>query len=69
MNCQNCAYKNNVMPLCHRQAADRVWEMAKEYEAQGLKELADAMYEIAQNIHNLARSKQLECCINNLISK
>lgn len=69
MDCQNCSQKNNVTPLCYRQAADRVWEMAKEYELQGMTNLAEALYEIAQQIHDLARSKQLECCSNNLISE
>lgn len=75
MDCQNCSNKNT--PKCYRQTADRVWEMAKEYNAQGIETLAMVLYEIAQQIHDLARSKELECqlkkeeddCGNNSISE
>jgi len=69
MDCPNCSNNNEDAPLCYREAADKVWEMAKEYEAAGVHELAEVLYEISQQIHDLARSKQLECCSNNLISE
>lgn len=46
-----------------------MWEMAKEYEDQGITDLAEALYDIAIQIHELARLKQLECCSNNIISE
>jgi hypothetical protein len=44
----------------YREAADRIWEMAKDYEKLGLKELAATLKDIATEIHSLARAKQVE---------
>lgn len=44
--------------LQYRKAADRVWEMAREYEANGEKELAEVFKEVADRLHNLAREKE-----------
>jgi HD superfamily phosphohydrolase YqeK len=41
----------------YREAADRVWEMAKEYERNGHRELSKAMKELAGQLHDLARMK------------
>ena len=43
----------------YREAADKVWKMAKEYEKKGYKELAHAIQELAVQLHDLARSKEL----------
>ena len=43
--------------LQFRKAADRVWEMAEEYEEKGMRELATAMKELSQQLHDLAREK------------
>lgn len=42
----------------YREAADRIWEMAKEYDAMGLFELAGALKEVATQMHDFARSKE-----------
>ena len=47
----------------YRESADRIWDMAKEYEKLGLKELATTLKDIATEIHNLARAKQVEDAI------
>lgn len=44
----------------YREAADKVWEMAKDYEKKGLKELSETLKDIAQDIHDLARQKLLD---------
>lgn len=44
--------------LQYRKAADRVWEMAEEYEARGMMELATAIKELADQLHDLAREKE-----------
>jgi hypothetical protein len=44
----------------YREAADRVWELAKEYEEQGLFQLAGELKNIVSQIHALARKKQTE---------
>ncbi len=68
MDSQNS--QSNITSLPYRQAADRIWEMAKEYDAQGERELAGVLYEISQEIHDLARSKSYDdSCGNNPISK
>lgn len=41
-----------------RLAADRVWELAKEYEAKGNKELGIALKDIAMELHDLARKQE-----------
>lgn len=38
-----------------REAADRVWEMAKEYEERGEWEVAQTLKELTQQLHDLAR--------------
>lgn len=57
----NDSLKNNVVSLeehcIYRQAADRVWEMAKEYEKLGLIDLSNELKDIATEIHNVARKK------------
>ena len=65
MDCQHCPNKDNVTPMCYRQAADKVWDMANEYKKQGILDLADVLFELAQEIHDLARSKELHCCSSN----
>lgn len=42
--------------LEYRKAADQVWELAKEYEAQGKTELAITIKELAVQLHDLARN-------------
>ena len=55
--------------LQYRKAADRVWEMAKEYEAKGMYELATAIKELADQLHDLAREKEEKDDGQNLESK
>ena len=43
-----------------REAADRVWEMALEYEREGLIELAGELKSIVSQIHALARAHQVK---------
>jgi len=41
---------------CFREAADRVWDLAKEYEAKGgLKDLEEVLKELAAQLHVKAR--------------
>jgi len=40
---------------CFREAADRVWNIAREYEAKGLKDLEEELKELATQLHNSAR--------------
>jgi len=42
----------------YREAADKVWELAKEYEEKGLFELAGELKNIVTQIHFLANEKQ-----------
>ena len=42
----------------YREAADKVWELAKEYEEKGFFELAGELKNIVSQIHTLARIKQ-----------
>jgi len=44
----------------YREAADKVWELAKQYEDKGLFELAGELKNIVSQIHALARAKQTE---------
>ena len=40
-----------------RQAADRIWELAVEYEKQGLFELAGCLKDLAGEMHQKARER------------
>ena len=51
---------SNQKHSSYRQAADRIWEMAKEYERMGLTDLATTLKDIATEIHGLARAKHVE---------
>ena len=42
----------------YREAADKVWEIGKEYEKEGHKELALAIKDLATELHSLAREKE-----------
>lgn len=42
-----------------RKAADEVWDMALQYEKRGLRELAEILKDLAMEIHNQGRIKQL----------
>lgn len=46
--------------LQYRKAADRVWEIAKQYEDEGDGTLAIAIKELAVQLHDLAREKEME---------
>lgn len=43
---------------CFREAADRVWELAKEYESKGLTDLEEQLKELAAQLHKRARKLQ-----------
>jgi len=43
---------------CFREAADRVWDLAKEYEAKGIKDLEEELKELATQLHSNARKLQ-----------
>ena len=45
---------------CFREAADRIWDMASEYQAKGLRELAYELKDLAAQLHFIARKKELE---------
>lgn len=42
----------------YRKAADRVWELAREYEAKGLFDLAFELKHLADQLHDLARVRE-----------
>lgn len=44
----------------YRKAADRIWEMAKEYRAKGYLALAATLRDLSSNLHDVAREKQLK---------
>jgi hypothetical protein len=70
MDCSKCPHNTNITPISYRQAADKIWEMAQEYKKKGEDDLAESLYELSQQIHDLARSKQMMCCSsNNMISE
>jgi len=43
----------------YREAADRIWEMAKEYDEMGLFELSSALKDICTQMHDYARSEEV----------
>lgn len=47
-SCNDKCYK-------YREAADKIWDLSKEYERQGLFELSDELKSISQEIHDKAR--------------
>jgi prefoldin subunit 5 len=49
--------KNITAAHKFREAADRVWEMAKEYEEKEW-ELAKALKDLSSELHNIARNKE-----------
>jgi len=53
---KNSGNKSN----CYREAADRIWDLAKEYETKGLRDLAEVLTDIATEVHDLARANQFE---------
>lgn len=69
IECRNCPDKKNCskqdknspVATCYRKAADRVWEMANQYKEKGINELSNVLFELSQEIHDLARSKELDC--------
>lgn len=42
----------------YREAADKIWDLAKEYKAKGLHDLSEMLIDIAAEVHNLARAKE-----------
>jgi hypothetical protein len=44
--------------LDFRLAADKIWEMSKEYEDKGLWELADTLKVLSGQLHELARLRE-----------
>lgn len=42
----------------YRIAADRVWELAREYEKKGLFDLAFELKHLADQLHDLARVRE-----------
>lgn len=42
----------------YREAADKVWELAKKYGDEGLKDLSLNMKDLAQKLHELARIRE-----------
>ncbi len=44
--------------LDHRIAADKIWEMAKEFQAKGSHDVAAVLYDMAERIHFIARQKE-----------
>jgi hypothetical protein len=49
---------NDTPATKYREAADKVWEIGKEYERAGHKELGMAIKELSSKLHNLARKKE-----------
>jgi hypothetical protein len=45
----------------YREAADKIWELSKEYDKKGLFELSRELKNICTNIHDLARIKEISC--------
>ena len=61
IKCSGCPAKNcNSECKKYREAADKIWDMAKEYENSGLVGLSNELKQICQQIHDLARSKQAQ---------
>lgn len=52
------AKNNGNESHCYREAADRIWDLAKEYESRGLPDLAEVLTDIASEVHVLARTKE-----------
>lgn len=48
----------------YRKAADEVHEMSKDYHKLGYKDLAQALADIAMEIHTLARAKHIEMTLD-----
>lgn len=42
-----------------REAADKVWDIAKEYELSDHKDIANVLKQLAEELHELARHKEL----------
>ena len=40
---------------CFREAADRIWDMAKEYKTKGLRDLEEELKELAAQLHRKSR--------------
>lgn len=59
--CLGCPVKScNADCRNYREAADRIWDMASEYERAGLIDLSEELKQICQQIHDLARLKQAQ---------
>lgn len=41
-----------------REAADKVWDIAKEYELSDHKDIANVLKQLAEELHELARHKE-----------
>ena len=52
------AQNNSNESYCYREAADRIWDLAKEYESKGLLDLAEVLTDIASEVHVLARTQE-----------
>lgn len=50
--------KNITAAQKFREAADRVWEMAKEYEEKEYWELGKALKDLSSELHNIARTRE-----------
>jgi len=43
----------------YREAANRIWELAEEYNSKGLYELAGALKDLASKMHEIAHKKEI----------
>lgn len=57
-----CIFKHTCMTkprvLEHRIAADKIWEMAKEFQAKGSHDVAAVLFDMAERIHFISRQKE-----------
>lgn len=50
--------KQEKTSIDFRDAADKVWEMAKEYEESEHRDISNILKELASQLHELARNKE-----------
>ena len=51
--------ENPVKISYYREAANKIWELAEEYNRKGLFELAGALKDLAGKMHLLAHKKEI----------
>jgi hypothetical protein len=55
--CHNNHTPDNHCSDCYREAADKIWDIALDYQAMGLWDLAQELKSLADHLHDLAREK------------